>query len=962
MEEPKYIDESLQLPKAMDFSFLRNEGIKKIQELTGAYWTDFNLHDPGVTILEQLCYGITDIAYRANVDIEQHLFSGNIDELPFYKPEQTLTNSPLTIEDYRKIFIDAISEIKNIWFEPVSQFESGFNGLYRVLIDVFGSHVGDDQVKEKILADVKNLFSKTRNLGEDIYELKILEEIPVNIHADIETDGIHNLESILAKVYFEVEQLLAPEIKFYSLNELISNGKEYDEIFNGPKLKHGFILNESLVPQQNTIVVSDIVRNIMQIDGIVSVKQLGLEVDNEFFSSQYIVPDGKIPRIITKDILTGNKMLSSEIKFHKGSLEYKGLSIKVFKRYLNEFVSENKKAFRVSESTFELPDEKLDQNYCEYYSVQNHFPAIYGVGKDGIPGRHDKKRNAQAKQLKSYLLIFEQFMANYLAQLAHFKDIFSLHKKVDQTYYTQTLDNVPNVKGLLADKEYNMSDSYLDLQNISGNYYNGLVQLNALFDDYADRRNRFLDYLLAIHGESFSQYTLQQFNYYYTEVEFEHHLIKCKNALLQNLGDINYSRQIGYDYLCKDQVELSGLEKRLAIFLGLEINESEDNRLVLPQRRTIFDIYEKLGVKITGEKGKNKILSSWKKEGAIDKKGIEAYIIEDKFEYLDEIGIEDESVDNDFSVEILSGLLPFRLKEIPSLFFAEGLDLHRYKLGKIPGKKKTLLVYDLDANGNWIVFGEFDDRIKTIQSFKTLQYHIVQANIKTENILMVEHILLRPSPDNEMYGVYINDEVGNPVLKSVKQYSLEERTRLINELEKHLTEEKYYSVEADENRDMNIVFHVSELDMKFSSINPQASVEDTHRQKELLFEFLSDAKGPVHYENKIGFYIQYAEDSMDIPEKFYSFQMSLIFPGWTARFQNHEFRSIAEDIVIEQKPANIYANTTWLEPDDMNKFLKLYSDWQKVLSSSLQEEDAEKKYEVMDELVNYLYQKSIMIN
>jgi hypothetical protein len=27
-------------------------------------WSDYNVHDPGITLLELLCYGITDIAHR----------------------------------------------------------------------------------------------------------------------------------------------------------------------------------------------------------------------------------------------------------------------------------------------------------------------------------------------------------------------------------------------------------------------------------------------------------------------------------------------------------------------------------------------------------------------------------------------------------------------------------------------------------------------------------------------------------------------------------------------------------------------------------------------------------------------------------------------------------------------------------------------------------------------------------
>ena len=42
----------------LDFHFLKEEGIKVIQRLGNKLWTDYNTHDPGITILEILAYAI----------------------------------------------------------------------------------------------------------------------------------------------------------------------------------------------------------------------------------------------------------------------------------------------------------------------------------------------------------------------------------------------------------------------------------------------------------------------------------------------------------------------------------------------------------------------------------------------------------------------------------------------------------------------------------------------------------------------------------------------------------------------------------------------------------------------------------------------------------------------------------------------------------------------------------------
>ena len=45
----------------MDYTFLREEGIPHLERMAGKLWTDFNTHDPGITILGQVCYAITDL-------------------------------------------------------------------------------------------------------------------------------------------------------------------------------------------------------------------------------------------------------------------------------------------------------------------------------------------------------------------------------------------------------------------------------------------------------------------------------------------------------------------------------------------------------------------------------------------------------------------------------------------------------------------------------------------------------------------------------------------------------------------------------------------------------------------------------------------------------------------------------------------------------------------------------------
>ena len=54
--------------RSMDYEALRLLGLEKIQELAGQLWTDYNSHDPGITMLEVFSYVLTDLGYRVNYD------------------------------------------------------------------------------------------------------------------------------------------------------------------------------------------------------------------------------------------------------------------------------------------------------------------------------------------------------------------------------------------------------------------------------------------------------------------------------------------------------------------------------------------------------------------------------------------------------------------------------------------------------------------------------------------------------------------------------------------------------------------------------------------------------------------------------------------------------------------------------------------------------------------------------
>ena len=163
-----------------NYDLLLEKGISLVQNYSGENWTDYNYHDPGVTLLEQLCYALTDLGYRTNFPIED-LLIGKKEDLDLEKTnllfpiDKILPSSPLTERDYQKMIIENLEEIKNAWVQPVNDNFLGLNGLYNVFVQCDDS-VNIEIEREKIYKKVFSLLMENRSLGTDFQKLQILQK------------------------------------------------------------------------------------------------------------------------------------------------------------------------------------------------------------------------------------------------------------------------------------------------------------------------------------------------------------------------------------------------------------------------------------------------------------------------------------------------------------------------------------------------------------------------------------------------------------------------------------------------------------------------------------------------------------------------------------------------------------------------------------------------------------------
>lgn len=109
---------------SLDFNFLRKQAIECAQGLSGEIWTDYNLHDPGVTLLEILCYAITDCGYRTqqlkNTFRSQAAIADSYTADHLFKKEELLSVVPVTLIDIETYIESHNDSVQLAWVTTFS--------------------------------------------------------------------------------------------------------------------------------------------------------------------------------------------------------------------------------------------------------------------------------------------------------------------------------------------------------------------------------------------------------------------------------------------------------------------------------------------------------------------------------------------------------------------------------------------------------------------------------------------------------------------------------------------------------------------------------------------------------------------------------------------------------------------------------------------------------------------------
>jgi len=736
------------------------------------------LHDPGVTILEQLCYALTDINYRSDYTVEDLL--ANDDEIDLHRhgmftPDEALPCRPLTLADYQKYFTDKIKEVDYVIVRSANIKHSGkqadseidnragqsanVQGLSACLYDVFikikeekiyrlsgdiqncasnGKNIlssnifsGDD-IKSRITDE----FNKIRNIGEDINEVFFIGVQACELVADIELDGSGSVIETACDIYYEISQILSGSVKKQDITSREEKGEMLADLLSGPLTDSGYIEDTVSSRMDDKIALSQIVSEVKSITGVLNVNYLAIESDEGRVYTDYLPPLSEV----SYQLVIPSKMEEMRLRIKINDKPVKLNSIEFITDFEmlvhNRLHGEKSLAYRYEKNSRLHAGPEIAQ----YTSVQTQFPDVYGINQHGVPPGGSVDRKAMAFQLKGYMMQFDHIMSDHLAMLDNIKDLFSINHDSTSSYKTQALTD-----GLLSDFE-KLYIKYPDKEFLSK---------NSSYENYPERKNRIFDYLLAINGRDKEMYGFEYKNPYFTQNELNDYILdsKCKNIRFIHKISANRAGAFNYREKCWGKRNISSFEKYIANVTGVDARcRSFVHPLTSAEMKFCYrdEVNSPLffRTKTPSIDVSDEVIKHFYIDVSIYKEKLSEKLAEKNknFTLVPYIKVS-EDMSSVFFESVKSRLTDSE-NSLSQTVLNNGVSLSNYRVGHIDQNKGFDLIFNsstgADKTDRWHYLASFNTLNDAFMAVNLLRHHLIHLNLVMEGLHMVEHNLLLP--------------------------------------------------------------------------------------------------------------------------------------------------------------------------------------------------------------------------
>lgn len=497
--------------------WLKAQGILALQKLVGQVWSLYNDVDPGVTLLEHLCWALSEVAYCAGFPL-QDLLAGRDGGLavPDQFPNQPdiLSHRPVSPDDYGKGLFDGLPGLRALQVLPES--DAGGHHTGRQLCYLAPQPDQDDAAVALLVQSVGRYLRDWRLPGHAVLSPRPLAPVALTLTATVLLHDGGQADEVADACRLALDRMAAPIAQRGGYSTLRAQGLDGATIIDGPPLERGWIPG-ALPSLPDAVRISTLAGLLADVAGVQAVLSLRLTAEGVEVRQRALAPHEIV--VWTLDLqLRANDHLC---------LHYQGPS-----HTGGVLAMKSAHAARGIGAGIDLcapvPSGRF-RHLADYHPVQMTLPPNWGL--TGREVDRTALQQAQARQLQGYLMPFEQLLTNQLAQLANLGALFSTSgapaleqggrpddvpwRPLARTSFSQPLYQVPDIEDLVAGHdifddwlgEPDLEQSRRQARDFTHNpYRHALATQTETEHEAVVNRLAMLRHLLARHGEESSDY------------------------------------------------------------------------------------------------------------------------------------------------------------------------------------------------------------------------------------------------------------------------------------------------------------------------------------------------------------------------------------------------------------------------------------------------------------------------
>ncbi len=664
------------------YTALQQKTLSELQRLSGEVWTDFNAHDPGVTIADISNYVLTELDYKLGFDLIDYMTTSNgefsSERYGLFSPMDVYPTNPVTKNDYRELIHAAFPTLERV--KVNCDIDTGDFTIH-IECSPFDSNI---DIKERVM----DYFHKYRNLCENLSSVTIVEAIQLSLHSEIVLESGGDATYILAKIYYCIMRYLAGSISVERQDMHSIRGVSYEDLFDGAINGVEVTIPKQRGTEQELIKLLKRIKGVRRIKTCYFVNQEGHIVND--FKDGYRVTIPKVTEDFRVNILIDNTSMSIDMNRFTESLQALYFS-RTSKRYKPQ--DAKKCEVPIYNNT---PLKGVFRDVFSHSSIVNDFPQCY------------QYRESNTSSITTYLSLFDSLIKRGLRELKELKQLLSIEDTgstiLSRMQVQESVDGKEGVSSELYRNTYEIKMAYLDM----------------------------LDHLYGV--ESYPSW-MSNMNYY---GDSENVIVSRRMALLRNIPELTRNKFKSRNILTDTtQNNIPTIKAYMSYLLGFNIDESIVIGDLLPSYNLILmdDDKESIGYR----KRMNYMLTE---DGRMSASNIENIVmVEFSPEDEDRWNSKDESERTAEYERLRRELLVFNNNVISGGLFRGGVNLDNYKLLDLNNGEYLLTFWD-EEDSAWVNLGRKSNRDELIDLARILRYFLLELNRKSEAMYVVEHNLL----------------------------------------------------------------------------------------------------------------------------------------------------------------------------------------------------------------------------